>query len=163
MKRIIPIILGIVTAAGTAVAAFLVATAMTGTVTTGDFQVFLNSGVASSTNDTSTCVVSQVSATELSVVWTGGIAGSECGVTAPFQGLTTNARSAVLEGVTGLPAGVSGMLDTDCGTVIAGAGVAVVTLRLLIDGSASPSTVYGLNGARFVWVPSGTENLTGCV
>ncbi len=163
LKRIIPITIGIVASAGVAVAAFIVATAVSGTVTTGDFAMYLNSGVSAVTNDSSTCTVAQTSATELSVVWDGGIEGSECVITAPFQGLTSNARPAVLEGVSSLPAGVSGMLDTDCGVVIDGAATVAVTLRLVIDSAAAPSTVYGLNGARFVWVPAGTESLAGCV
>ncbi len=163
MGRIIPIVLGVLAAAGTALAAFLVATAMTGTVTTGDFAVYLNSGVSATTNDMSVCAVSKVSATELGVVWTGGIAGSECVVSAPFQGLSTNARNAVLESVTGLPVGISGVLGADCGAVINGSGTVTVTLTLLVDTSASPSTSYGLNGAQFVWVPAGTEDMTGCL
>ena len=144
-----------------ATAAFIVSISLQGTVTTGAFQVFLNSA-PTATATAGTCAVSQVDAATLNVDWTGGIAGDTCTVTATFQGAASNARDAVLENATSGALEIPATLGADCGATIAGAGLRVVTMTLTVSQAASPGTGYPLTGS-FVWVPSGTENLTSCV
>ena len=99
MKRVGTIIGVVLSTIGIAAAAFIVSISLQGTVTTGDFQVFLNSAPTAVTS-AGTCTATQVDAATLNVDWAGGIAGDTCTVTATFQGLAANVRDAVLESVT---------------------------------------------------------------
>lgn len=171
LRRLIPapIVIGILATTVAALAAFLVVINLNGTITAGDFDVFVNSGASGTTNDTSTCTVAQVDGKNLSIVWTDAYAGSECTITATFQGLVSNAKDAVLEDftLTGVAGGeITRSLDAgataDCGATIVGSATETVDLVLTMTTAATPTAVYDITASTFDWVPSGSEDLTGC-
>lgn len=163
MRKLAGIIGALLATAGIAAAAFVAVTTMSGQVTTGDFQVFLNSSVTASASS-GTCTASQVDSSTLNVVWSGPIAGDTCTITTEFQGLASNGGTAVLEGVIllGVVDEVRAVLGTDCGVTITGAETVNVSLLLTVTGSASPGVGYDLAGA-WSWAPAGTADVTGCV
>lgn len=169
----VPIVLWMLGALATAaLALYLVLLTMSGSITTGGFDVYVSTPAPSAVASEGVCTAVTAGDGDVAVLWTGGIAGSTCAITVGFQGNLANASDAVLQSFTLVDDGtweagveLSAALGGSCGATIVGAGLETATVTLTIGASASPGETYILDpglSSGFSWVPSGVYDPLLC-
>lgn len=161
--------LAVVVVAGAALAAFLLTALISGSVTTGNFEMFsTDAGTIADGDETNgDCIVARTgvdSDLTYSVVWNDGpIAGDTCTATLGLAA-GNNAVSAEIQAVNIGPSITGGEISAtldgdgqdDCGVLIAPNASYGVTVTFTITQLADPGTVYDLTGTALEIVPVGS-------
>lgn len=145
---------------GIALAAYVIITSLTGSVTTGTFDILaLGPSVTSGT-----CTATDTSTTSYDIQWVGAMPGDTCVIDLSFNAPGSNADDGVFEGFNvALPIGLDGTFGASCGAVLTPGTTSPITLTLALTGDASPGQTITIDGSSLSWNPAGVADASGCV